>query len=235
MFALDNSIHFSLMLNPWFASLEPQQRTRLVQVCERKVVKAGQAVMEQDTRLRKRMDGLYVLVAGEINICVTTLTGSEAILSVIKPGQWFGELALVDRLKRECEARAVSECVLGVIDSEAFSLLMQDAAFAARLSELLASRTRLWVSLLEDFLLRSARARTARRLLLLSRHDDLRAEHSFKEVSVSQSALASMLGMTRQTLAQQLRVLADLGAITQGYGRIEIASPVALMAEATAG
>jgi Crp-like helix-turn-helix domain len=45
--------------------------------------------------------------------------------------------------------------------------------------------------------------------------------------------LASMLGMTRQTLAHQLKLLAGVGAIAQGYSRIVITSMVALMAEAS--
>jgi Crp-like helix-turn-helix domain len=45
--------------------------------------------------------------------------------------------------------------------------------------------------------------------------------------------LSSMLGMTRQTLAQQLKVLSEVGAIVQGYGRIVILSMVLLMAEAS--
>jgi CRP/FNR family transcriptional regulator, cyclic AMP receptor protein len=43
-------------------------------------------------------------------------------------------------------------------------------------------------------------------------------------VPVSQEALAMMLGVSRQTLSKELQGLVRAGAITLGYGRIEIAS-----------
>jgi CRP/FNR family transcriptional regulator, cyclic AMP receptor protein len=47
-------------------------------------------------------------------------------------------------------------------------------------------------------------------------------------VPVSQEALAMMLGITRQTLSKELKVLVNAGAVALGYGRIEIASVTAL-------
>jgi CRP/FNR family transcriptional regulator, cyclic AMP receptor protein len=49
---------------------------------------------------------------------------------------------------------------------------------------------------------------------------------------VSQDVLAWMLGMTRQSVASQLRHLAACGAISQSYGRVNISSMDALMAKA---
>ena len=42
--------------------------------------------------------------------------------------------------------------------------------------------------------------------------------------AVSQEALAMMLGITRQTLSKELKVLAHAGVLSMGYGRIEIVS-----------
>jgi CRP/FNR family transcriptional regulator, cyclic AMP receptor protein len=47
-------------------------------------------------------------------------------------------------------------------------------------------------------------------------------------VPVSQEALAMMLGITRQTLSKELKLLAAHGAISLGYGRIDIESPALL-------
>ena len=43
-------------------------------------------------------------------------------------------------------------------------------------------------------------------------------------VTVSQEALAMMLGITRQTLSKELKVLARDGVLSLGYGRIDILS-----------
>ena len=43
-------------------------------------------------------------------------------------------------------------------------------------------------------------------------------------MTVSQEALAMMLGITRQTLSKELKVLARDGVLSLGYGRIDILS-----------
>ena len=73
-------------------------------------------------------------------------------------------------------------------------------------------------------MLRSTRTRIARRLLVLARGDATMASDSRASVAVSQEALAMMLGITRQTLSKELKVLVSAGVLTLGYGRIEIVS-----------
>jgi CRP-like cAMP-binding protein len=73
-------------------------------------------------------------------------------------------------------------------------------------------------------MLRTISTRVARRLLLLTHGDATMNPHARSVVAVSQEALAMMLGVTRQTLSKELRVLARAGVLTLGYGRIEITS-----------
>jgi CRP-like cAMP-binding protein len=73
-------------------------------------------------------------------------------------------------------------------------------------------------------MLRSTRTRIARRLLSLSRGDATMASDARASVTVSQEALAMMLGITRQTLSKELKVLVRDGVLSLGYGRIEIVS-----------
>jgi CRP/FNR family transcriptional regulator, cyclic AMP receptor protein len=119
-----------------------------------------------------------------------------------------------------------------VIEPEALQDLLKDAQLANHITQLLASRTRALLSLVEDFTMRSSLARTARRLVMLAYDDEPQNGPHRASLDVSQDALASMLGMTRQSVASQLRQLAERGAIEQAYGRVTISSMVALMAEA---
>lgn len=219
--------------NRWFCSLSVGQRNALISATRRLVLRDGQTAMSQGQSVRKRRDGLMVLIEGSLKISSTSAAGHEAILSFVQPGQWFGELALLDGQPRPRDVRSVGVSEVLIVEPEAFALLMQDTSFARHVAELLAARTRMLMGLVEDFTLRSARARTARRLVLLACDDDARMAPTRKELSVSHDALASMLGMTRQTLAHQLKLLVEVGAIAQGYGRIIISSMVVLLAEAS--
>jgi CRP-like cAMP-binding protein len=158
--------------------------------------------------------------------------GREAILSFVNPGSWFGELAWIEPLERSRTVSCMDECELLVVPPREFDQLMHDPRFAKHMAELVAQRTRLLLSLLEDIALRSIRSRIARRLALLAHGDDMRTARMQHELSLSHEALASMLGLTRQSIALQLKALAGVGAIAQGYGRIIIRSTVLLLAEA---
>jgi CRP/FNR family cyclic AMP-dependent transcriptional regulator len=59
---------------------------------------------------------------------------------------------------------------------------------------------------------------------MLARGDAAMAPQMRARVPVSQEGLAMMLGITRQTLSKQLRLLADDGVIELGYGYIEVVS-----------
>jgi CRP/FNR family cyclic AMP-dependent transcriptional regulator len=51
-----------------------------------------------------------------------------------------------------------------------------------------------------------------------------------RSLTVSQEALAMLLGLTRQTLSKELKALERDGVVTLGYGRVDIASITALEA-----
>ena len=225
--------HRTLFANRWFSSLSASQQKALLDACRRLTLRDGQLFAAQGQSLRKRRDGFGVVVNGLLKVSSTSLEGREAILSFVRPGQWFGELSMLDGMSRERDFFSVGAAEILVIEPEAMQGLLQDAQLAVQITRLLASRTRTLLSLVEGFTLRSSLARTARRLVLLAYDDEPETGQHRSSLDVSQDALASMLGMTRQSVASQLRQLSERGAIEQAYGRVNISSMVALMAECT--
>jgi CRP/FNR family transcriptional regulator, cyclic AMP receptor protein len=222
----------ALTHNRWFMGLHTTHQAMLLKATHSTVLRDGQLAITQGASLRKRGDGLMVLHSGLLKISSKNAAGSEAVLGFIQPGQWFGELSMLDGQHRERDVRSIGVSEVLVVEAETFNRLMQDTNFHQQLVDLQSARTRLLLSLVEDFSLRSARARAARRLLMLACDDDTRSEPHRKVLIVSHEALASMLGMTRQTLALQLKALTEAGAIIQGYGRIVVTSIPLLVAEA---
>ena len=53
-------------------------------------------------------DALFVIVDGEVKISLPSETGEEAILATLRPGDVFGELALLDGAPRSASATAIS-------------------------------------------------------------------------------------------------------------------------------
>lgn len=209
----------ALSANPWFAALAPDVRARMAGQAELLRLRRGEMLFRQGDA----PSGLYGLVSGTLKMSTLREDGKEAILAVIEAGIWFGEISLIDSQPRTHDATAVGNVEVLLLPRPVFDALMGRADFARAIAALLAGRIRLLYGIVEDATLRSTRARVARRLLLLARGDaalsPLRAR-----VPVSQEGLAMMLGITRQTLSKELRLLADDGVVELGYGYIEVLS-----------
>lgn len=214
--------------NPWFASMPRAQRESLLGAAELVHLRRGAMMFRQGDPVRAAGSGFYGLAAGMIKISTLRRDGREAILAVLEPGNWFGEISLIDGSPRTHDATALSALDVLVVPPEAFALQMQGRAFSHAIAALLAARVRGLYGLMEDATLRGLRARVARRLLALARGDATQSTELRQSVRLPQEALAMMLGVTRQTLSKELNALAQAQVIALGYGRIELLSPEAL-------
>lgn len=214
--------------NPWFAAMTRAQRESLLAAAELVHLRRGAMLFRQGDPVGAAGSGFYGLAAGMIKVSTLRQDGREAILAVLEPGNWFGEISLIDGSPRTHDATALSALDLLVVPPEAFAQLMQGSAFARAVAALLAARVRSLYGLMEDATLRGLRARVARRLLTLARGDATQSPVLRSSVKLPQEALAMMLGVTRQTLSKELNALAQERVIALGYGRIELLSSEAL-------
>jgi CRP-like cAMP-binding protein len=210
----------NLSRNPWFGALPLAERKAMLAVADTVQFRAGEMLYHKGDAT----GGFYGVVQGAFKVSTLGEDGREGILSVVEAGNWFGEASLVDGLPRPHDATAVQASMVLMIQPQSFKRLMQRTAFARAIAVLLCGRVRVLYGLVEDAMLRSTRTRIARRLLTLARGDATMASDARASVAVSQEALAMMLGITRQTLSKELKVLVRDGVLSLGYGRIEIVS-----------
>ena len=206
--------------NPWFAALLPVCQRALLAQAELLRLRPGEMLFRQGDA----PGGFYGLLSGTLKISSLREDGREAILVLLEPGNWMGEISLIDGSPRTHDATAVGAAEVLVVPQSAFAALMDTVPFAQAIARLLAVRVRSMYSVVEDSTLRSTRARVARRLLLLARGDATMARVVRPSVAVSQEGLAMMLGITRQTLSKELKGLAATGVIALRYRRIDIVS-----------
>ena len=218
----------ALLANPWFAALPADIRDAMLRAAEPVRLRRGEMLFRQGAA----PGGLYAVLRGSLKISTLREDGREAILGVIEPGTWFGEISLIDSLPRTHDATSIGASELLVLPHAVFQALMDRPVFARAIASLLATRLRMMYSMMEDATLRSTRARIVRRLLLLARGDASLAHDARPSVPVSQEALAMMLGISRQTLSKELKQLEALKAIRIGYRCIELLSETALRAAA---
>lgn len=208
--------------NRWFRSLPQADGRALLDASTPVRLGSGEFVYRQGDPNSGPSGGFYGVVNGLIKLSILHPDGNEAILTVIEPGNWFGEGSLLDRMPRGHLAVAVEASLLQRVSAEGFDVLMQRNPFAQATARLVAGQLRMVYCLMADSGLQSTRERIGRRLALLAHGDLTQLESARHTVSTSQDVLAMMLGISRPTLNKELQALAKQGAITLQYGRIRI-------------
>ena len=218
-----------LMSGQWFSHLPvPFQDSLLVAARVRRLT-AGQ-------RLFKRGDppcGLYAVLEGSIRIGAVSEQGKEALLSLVEPPHWFGEICLFDGQPRTHDAYGVGQCILLHIPQTALlKLLDEQPLYWRQLALLMSHKLRLTFIYLEQLSLLPAPARLAHRLLMIAEgYGEI--DPPRRVLQLPQEQLASMLSLSRQTTNQLLKELQGQGIIGLGYGEIEILDAERLRALAT--
>jgi CRP-like cAMP-binding protein len=213
-----------------FCALPLHHQRVLLEQGVRQALGPGEILFRRDDPAR----GFYGVVHGTLKVSTLRTDGNEAILAVLGPGDWFGETSLVTGTRREHDVTAIEPTQLMKVDARCFSIMLRDAEFSLAIARLMASRIHRLYAALEDSALKPGPEQIARRLLWLARGDIGGTAKPSTSLRISHETLAMMLGITRQTLAKQLRRLAVAGCIGQKYGRIEITSMARLQKAAAA-
>jgi len=220
--------------NPWFATLPPALGRALLEAARTVRLAQGELLYLQGEPTASVRDGIWGVASGAMRLSVMHENGNEAILTIVEPGNWFGETALLEDLPRAATATAHQDTELLAVSAERFEALMRNADFAFAIARLEAQRLRAALGLLADMALHGTRARVARRLLMLAHGDLTNAGSARRTIVASQDHIAMMLGVGRTTLNTELRALARSGAIALRYGQIEVLDLELLSAAAEA-
>ncbi len=161
-------------------------------------------------------DRLHVIEHGYVKIVLETHTGDQQIIDVRGPGDWFGELALVDRAPRRAMVRALGPVTTVSVPCETvMELLYSHRELVDRALEAYRQRIRFIIDLLADLTFLSVRERTARRLLNLGARFGCREGDAIKlDVPLVQADLAALVGATRTSVNAALRQFEQQGVIS---------------------
>ncbi|WP_137805951.1 Crp/Fnr family transcriptional regulator [Pseudomonas sp. G(2018)] len=218
-----------LMRGQWFSHLPVSLQDSLLTAARVRHLAAGQ-------RLFQRGDppcGLYAVLEGAVRIGAVNEQGKEALLSLVEPPHWFGEICLFDGQPRTHDAFGVGQCMLLHIPQTALlALLDEQPAHWRQLALLMSQKLRLTFINLEQLSLMPAQARLAHRLLMIAEGYG-QIDEPRRVLQLPQEQLASMLSLSRQTTNQILKDLQGQGILNLGYGEIEILDAGRLRALAT--
>jgi CRP/FNR family transcriptional regulator, cyclic AMP receptor protein len=156
-------------------------------------------------------DRLYVVLDGKIKLTRTAADGRENLLSVIGPGEMFGELSLFDPRPRTSTASAVTDATVAALAHDALRpWLLERPDVSMHMLRALAKRVRREFDVTADLVFTDVPGRVAKNLLDLAERfgeqdrDGLHVHHD-----LTQEELAQLVGASRETVN---KALADFAA-----------------------
>lgn len=206
---------------PLFACLEESELSTLAQAGRNREMPKGSILFFQDDPA----DDLYVLRSGSVAIYLSSSDGRELVLGEMRPGDCFGELALITGQPRSTNAAVQLKSELFIIPGSLFLDLI-DSHPEMMHCLLTVTAQRLYNSTQRESALAflDAQARLARILLQLEQLSEAPGGY----VTISQLDLARRVGLTRQTVAKILGRWRRSGWLLTGRGRIVLLDKAAL-------
>jgi CRP-like cAMP-binding protein len=215
----------------WLTSLEPDVRRMILRGLVVRHLADGDAVY----RAADPPDGIYGVISGQARIASHASNGKLLLNLVVAPGDWFGEIAVLDNKPRFHDVFVRGRTRIAHLPQvETARLLQTEVAFVRALAVLACRHHRGAMNFALRALTRPVAARLAYALLSIVRHRESGGGSLTGPMALPlrQEDLANIVGMSRQTVAPLLRRLQEKGVVSLGYGSITVLDRNALVTEA---
>jgi CRP-like cAMP-binding protein len=172
----------------------------------------------------------YVIASGKVKIALTSPDGKELILRRLGPGDFHGEVALLDDHPRSADAVATEPSMLFTLQRDAFrQFLAEHPPIATKLLSTISQYLRRNAELIQDAAFLDVPARLARVLLeLASPQGGVPPAGAVIPDRIKQAELAALVGATRESVNKWLGAFEKQGLLKNDKGRITLLRPTAL-------
>ena len=156
-------------------------------------------------------DRVYVVLVGKIKLIRAAVDGRENLLSVVGPGEMFGELSLFDPRPRTSTARAVTDVMVAALAHEKLrAWLLERPDVSMHMLRALARRLRRANDVVAGLVFTDVPGRVAKNLLDLAGRFGEQERHGLHvQHDLTQEELAQLVGASRETVN---KALADFAA-----------------------
>ncbi len=158
-------------------------------------------------------DHLYIIIEGKLKLGTSSGDGRENLLSILGPGEMFGELSLFDPGPRTSTATAVTDAkLLSLGQNKLLPWLKEHPEVALHLLGRLAQRLRRSMDGVGDLVFSDVPGRVAKALIDLGeRFGKETPEGLYVHHDLTQEELAQLVGASRETVNKALADFAGRG------------------------
>ena len=192
---------------PMFSGFSPDQLRALVTLIMRRSASRGTAVLREGGPA----DCLYVVISGRLKVLMGEADGKETILSIIGPGEFFGEMSLIDDNPRSATVIAIEACELLALTRRDFrKCLVENSNLAMAVMRVLVRRLREADRKIGSLAMLDVYGRVAR--LLLDMSESVNGQRVVTK-RISKQDIAKMIGASREMVHKVMKDLQVNGYI----------------------
>lgn len=212
-----------------FRSLDSEAASRLARYVARRRFGADETIFHEGDP----GDRLHVIDKGRVRIIIASADGREGTLAVLRGGDSFGELTLLDGAPHLATARTLEATETVTLERKAFdTLLDEDSAVRRAVLHSIAQQLRRLTSQVADLHFLDLRGRVIAALVRLARGTEASDHGAITLPPLSQSDLAAIAAGTRQRVNHILGGL-ERDALIERDGRRITVIDVERLAERT--
>jgi CRP/FNR family cyclic AMP-dependent transcriptional regulator len=170
--------------------------------------KRGELIVEQG----KKSNALFIVLTGRARVLTADARGREVILATMQPGDYIGEMSLIDNEPHSASVRAeVQTDVLVLGRTEFARCLPENSSMAYAVMKGLVQRLRHADRKIESLALMDVYGRVARALLEFAVPD--KDGQLFIRDKISRQDIAKMVGASREMVSRVMKDLEERGFI----------------------
>ena len=202
---------------PLFSLLTGEQAQAVAEGVVKRRYRRGEVIVEQGTK----SNALFILLTGRARVVTADSRGREVILAVLQPGDYLGEMSLIDNEPHSATVRAEVQCDALVLGRPEFTrCLPENSSLSYAIMRGLVSRLRAADRQIESLALLDVYGRVARALLDMAEEG---AEFKLIRNKVSRQDLAKVVGASREMVSRVMKDLESRGMVqTQENGWVII-------------
>jgi CRP/FNR family transcriptional regulator, cyclic AMP receptor protein len=203
---------------PLFSMLTPSQAEAVADAVIKRRFKRGEIIVEQG----KKSNALFIILTGRARVLTSDARGREVILANLEPGDYIGEMSLIDNEPHSATVRAELQTDVLMLGRVEFArCLPENTSMAYAVMKGLVQRLRHADRKIESLALMDVYGRVARALIEASVVGE-DGQNIIKD-KVSRQDLAKMVGASREMVSRVMKDLEERGYIeTQTNGHLLI-------------
>jgi CRP-like cAMP-binding protein len=202
---------------PLFSMLTNDQAQGIADAVVKRRYRRGEIIVEHG----RKSNALFILLTGRARVLTSDSRGREVILAVLHPGDYVGEMSLIDNEPHSATVRAEVQTDMLILGRTEFArCLPENSSLSYAILRGLVARLRQADRQIESLALLDVYGRVARTLLDMA---EMQGDVRIIRNKVSRQDLAKIVGASREMVSRVMKDLEERGMVeTQENGSVII-------------